>query len=66
MEILFEGYIAALPEDKKELEIMGITLGEYDLKDGEFKNCIVPKNSLDKLDKHFGRYYWALFPTTIQ
>ena len=51
---------------KEVLERMGITLGEYrkntsDIPgSGEFQNCSLSDESLQKLDSFWGRFIWGL------
>lgn len=54
------GSICAGKEDRELLESFGIKVGEYDEVNNEFVNCIVSDSVLEKLDSHWGNFYWSL------
>ena len=57
---MLKGWIAAQPEDKALLEELGIQLGDYDTQHGYFPECRVPVESLPRLKRHYGRFFWGL------
>lgn len=56
------GWIMALESDRAELEAMGIVLGPRGGEDDDayFDACEVDEAAMDKLDPHWGRFFWAL------
>lgn len=47
-------------EARKELESLGVQVGEWDCRIKEFRKCIVPVEVMTKLDPYWGRYIWGL------
>lgn len=45
---------------EKELTSLGVDVGVWDAKTGEFKYCIVSQEAMRNLDPYWGRYIWGL------
>lgn len=59
---IYTGWIIASPDDRLELEVLGVELGDWDQETGCFENCKVPAPALEKLDRYWGRFTWGLEP----
>jgi hypothetical protein len=57
---MLRGWIVAEEYEKKELESIGIIVGEYIKEQGLFDNCIVSEEAMNKLDPLWGVFYWGL------
>lgn len=56
------GWIVADEEDKGDLEDLGVQVGEYNHEKGSFEGCTATTEVLEKLDPHWGRFYWGMNP----
>jgi hypothetical protein len=54
----YRGWILAPDKDAKELEALGVQLGEKE--NGGWNNCRVSSEALDAMDAHWGRWIWGL------
>lgn len=58
---MWEGVIMVPFEHKEFLKSLGVVLGQYDYKTGEFLDCKVSNAALEKLDPYWHTYYWSLY-----
>jgi hypothetical protein len=61
----FHGWIAgAGPDDRARLEALGIEVGPWveDNLGGEFRDCVVSPEAMQRLDPLWPRFIWGLFP----
>ncbi len=57
---LLYGWIIAYETEKKDLEDLGVKVGEYCKSGGCFEDCEVDVKTMDKLKPLWGRYFWGL------
>jgi hypothetical protein len=57
---MLQGWIIARLEEKSELENLGISLGDYNEREGCFEKCLVSETALKKLDPLWHKFYWGL------
>ena len=46
--------------DRRHLTSLGVVVGKWNRKVGQFEGCVVSQEALDRLDPYWGRYYWGL------
>ncbi|MBP1309108.1 hypothetical protein JOD82_002128 [Paenibacillus sp. 1182] len=57
---MLKGCIIANIEEKELLESLGVIVGAYNDSTKEFQNCLVSDEAMDKLDDHWGTFWWSL------
>jgi hypothetical protein len=57
---VLRGRITGDSEDKKFLESLGVKVGPYNREEDTFEPCEVSAKALDKLEPHWGRFFWVL------
>jgi hypothetical protein len=60
--MILKGWIIADESEREFLESLGLKLGPYDPAAGEFTACTADDEAMDRLNPHWGRFYWGLFP----
>lgn len=45
---------------QRELESLGIDIGNYNSEKGEFQNCVVSADAFNRLEPLWGKYIWGL------
>ncbi len=59
---MYQGWIQTYgdQQSKEDLMRIGVELGSWD---GEkYVGCVVPEESMERLDEHWGRWFWSLRP----
>jgi|GEM_PF-5987037 len=61
--MMYKGWIAGREEDRKFLEQLGVKVGIYSKESNCFEDCYVSSEALERLNKHWGRFFWGLMPS---
>jgi len=56
------GWVVANEDEKSFLEDLGVKVGKYNKKAGCFEGCSTTNEGLDKLEPHWGRFFWGFNP----
>jgi hypothetical protein len=59
---MLKGNILARKDDKEYLERLGVIVGAYDPTEKQFVDCLVSDEAMEKLDVHWGSFFWSLHP----